>query len=679
MAGKQPTRRGASLLITEARDASRSFEDWNKLDKTALVLKCNSYNIDATGKKAVLVHRLVEYFGRDDDMFMDVDGGDDGSDGNPDDGDGPIGYGNESSSNANTSDQGELSLGEFSSFESSKGESDSDNNTSRKKKQRRRLKSVVRKVSFPGAFPPPPNSPQAGNGTPTPAVPGCSTTPSGGQPPSQPQGDPNLQLAQAEIRALRSELGRLKVISSSGTVAVTTTSPSTAAPRRFNPAKRGRKRSRSTNNHPSLAAVSTATPSSARSGRGPSKPSPSRSGVTPLMSVALAPPPLLPQVPTMSTIQLPGASFNSFPHTYPAQYHQQQYQQQPMPLMQQPVAPPPLQQPAPQPQQPLQQQPLFQQPMPVAAAPAGNNFSNPFLPPSIKVSILKKIFRKEFVDFEELLPGNQTSSALAKHESCISIDKRSHTLKFDKDKVKNEKVDSFAKWMLAWNSFLQAHLHYHPEDYFLLFSYQKLFSQLVNKYRFDACASYDRYFRLSMANQQSLSADLRSVSWGSICEEYRAMYLIDNPLPHCFTCKSKGHFAQNCPDKKTSQNESGTTPTLTLGSQNSFRRSRTQSFATSSGFQQQPQQQFQQQQQIRFPQFNAQPQQQQQQPVQQQQQQQRAQVKPCFRFNGTGQCAKPPCQFLHICSICFRDTHPAKDCYSQSSSQFRPGSQQPGP
>ena len=659
-------------MITEARDASRSFEEWLKLDKTALVLKCNAYNINATGKKAVLIDRLMRHFDRDE-INMDVD--DNNSDDMPDDmpdGDGPLEYANESSSNPNdTSDQGELSLGEFSSFHSSNGESDSDNNTSRKKKQRRRLKSVVRKVTFPGVLPPPPNSPQVGTTTPSLAGPGCSTAPHDGSPQPQvsSQGDPNLQLAQAEIRALRSELGRLKVSSSTGSVAVTTTSPSTATSRRFNPAKRGRKRSRS-HSHPSPGAVSTVTPVSARNGRGLTKPSPSRCSATPLMSVALAPPPQLSHVPSMST-------YNNFQHTYPVQYQQQQFQQQqPMPLMQQPVAPPP-QQPAPQPQQQLQHQQLFQQPMPVAAAPAGNNLSNPFLPPSIKVSILKKIHRREFVDFEELLPGNQTSSALAKHESCISIDKRSHTLKFDKDKVKNEKVDSYAKWMLAWNSFQQAHLHYHPEDYFLLFSYQKLFSQLVNKYRFDACASYDRYFRLSMANQQSLSPELRSVSWGSICEEYRAMYLIDNPLPHCFTCKSKGHFAQNCPDKKTSQNESTTTPTVTLGSQNSFRRSRMLSFPTSSGFLQQPQQQFhQQQQQIRFPQFG-QPQQQQQ-PGQQQQQQQRAQVKPCFRFNGTGQCAKPPCQFLHICSICFRDTHPAKDCFAQSSSQFRPGSQQPG-
>ena len=53
-------------MITEARDASRSFEEWLKLDKTALVLKCNAYNINATGKKAVLIDRLMRHFDRDE-------------------------------------------------------------------------------------------------------------------------------------------------------------------------------------------------------------------------------------------------------------------------------------------------------------------------------------------------------------------------------------------------------------------------------------------------------------------------------------------------------------------------------------------------------------------------------------------------------------------------------------
>ena len=150
------------------------------------------------------------------------------------------------------------------------------------------------------------------------------------------------------------------------------------------------------------------------------------------------------------------------------------------------------------------------------------------------------------------------------------------------------------------------------------------------------------------------------------------MHLIDNPLPHCFQCKAKGHFAQNCPDKKVSQTDTTLNPTFSTGVQN-FRRSRPQaSQQHAAGYNQQPAQ--------RFPQFAIQQpvQQPPQQPVQQQvvqQQRMPAQAKPCYRYNGTGFCAKPPCQFLHICSICYREGHPAKDCYANSSSTFRPGSQ----
>ena len=142
----------------------------------------------------------------------------------------------------------------------------------------------------------------------------------------------------------------------------------------------------------------------------------------------------------------------------------------------------------------------------------------------------------EFVELEELLPANQTTSSLAKHESIISIDRRSQTLKFDKDKVKEEKVDTLAKWMLAWNTYMQAYLHYHPQAYFELFSYQMLICQLANRYKFKACVQYDTNFRLSMANQQTPHADLRSVLYLRVGEEYKSQYLMDHPCQWHLLC-----------------------------------------------------------------------------------------------------------------------------------------------
>ena len=49
------------------------------------------------------------------------------------------------------------------------------------------------------------------------------------------------------------------------------------------------------------------------------------------------------------------------------------------------------------------------------------------------------------MEFEELLPDNQVVNAGTRHESCISIDKASQTLRFDKDKIKKQKVDTLAK------------------------------------------------------------------------------------------------------------------------------------------------------------------------------------------------------------------------------------------
>ena len=301
----------------------------------------------------------------------------------------------------------------------------------------------------------------------------------------------------------------------------------------------------------------------------------------------------------------------------------------------------------------------------------GNPFypNNPFLPPSIKVSLLRKIHRRDFVEFEELLPDNQVVNAGTRHESCISIDRASQTLKFDKDKIKKQKVDTLAKWLIAWTAFMQAYLHYHPNEYFELFTYLKNFIMLANRYRFDACLNYDRYFRLSMANQQTLSADLRSVSWLTISEEYRAMYLLDSPIPNCFNCKSRGHLSTNCPEKKGESSTANTASTsFSAGSSSrapTFRRNRPQ----------QPQPLMS---------CNAQPQQQQSLRTQPNSQQNRplpAQYKPCFRFNGGFPCTKPPCQFVHACSLCFRDPpHPATQCdQGTHQSAFRPdGNQRSG-
>ena len=61
-------------------DASNSHADWARMSLNVLKLKCNRYNISASGTKKVLVDRLVAYFDRRAEQNGengDPDGGDD--------------------------------------------------------------------------------------------------------------------------------------------------------------------------------------------------------------------------------------------------------------------------------------------------------------------------------------------------------------------------------------------------------------------------------------------------------------------------------------------------------------------------------------------------------------------------------------------------------------------------
>ena len=252
---------------------------------------------------------------------------------------------------------------------------------------------------------------------------------------------------------------------------------------------------------------------------------------------------------------------------------------------------------------------------------------NPFIPPSLKNSLLKKIERKEFVDFEELLPLAASSSS---HVSpCIDVDIDTSTLKFRKN-VKKEKVDNLGRWMTAWNNFMQAYLHYHPESYFDLFCYQKIFCQLASRYKFEACSLYDHDFRVSLANQVSLAPEQRTVHWGEINSEIRNLYLQDNLLPACYYCKAPGHFSTTCPVKSKETN------TNSMIHHGQYNQGPPMSNHIPNGIRKSPNQ------------------------------------VPCRRFNHSGFCAKPPCQFAHICNKCNNKGHPGIRCFNASSSNFIP-------
>ena len=54
--------RAVDAQVLEARDASRSLEEWESEKKRVLLLKCNTYNLNPRGTIKVLAERLFHHF-----------------------------------------------------------------------------------------------------------------------------------------------------------------------------------------------------------------------------------------------------------------------------------------------------------------------------------------------------------------------------------------------------------------------------------------------------------------------------------------------------------------------------------------------------------------------------------------------------------------------------------------
>ena len=104
------------------------------------------------------------------------------------------------------------------------------------------------------------------------------------------------------------------------------------------------------------------------------------------------------------------------------------------------------------------------------------DITNPYTPPPIKSSMLNKVEKQEYIDFDELLPP--PPSINTDHLLGLELDANSSSILLKPKKPKC-KICDFASWMCAWNIFTQAYLFYHPSMQFNLFAYLKIFSNLV--------------------------------------------------------------------------------------------------------------------------------------------------------------------------------------------------------
>lgn len=280
---------------------------------------------------------------------------------------------------------------------------------------------------------------------------------------------------------------------------------------------------------------------------------------------------------------------------------------------------------------------------------------NPFTPPPIKSSVLKKIGKEEYVEFDEILPAPPAISITDNFFGLeMDADSSSLILKESKPKVK---IWEFSTWICAWNLFIQAYLSIKPDMHYPLACYQKIFCNLVRKFKFENCYAYDKAFRTQIAAEINTPPTHRTTSWERQNDDLYNLYLRDAYLPACYHCSSYGHYIATCPFKSAKRiHATSTIATSTAIASNSSQH----------GFR-------------NFPQKNNQysytandtP--------------DRSAPTPshssngtsngtCARFNRGAYCKKPPCMFIHKCNRCNRANHNGTQCFLNTSTPFRPQS-----
>ena len=244
---------------------------------------------------------------------------------------------------------------------------------------------------------------------------------------------------------------------------------------------------------------------------------------------------------------------------------------------------------------------------------------NPFIPPPLKDTILKRIEKRQYrfqraysysaITNEGVFPDGRTINN-RRGESGVA-----------RRPAPKEKVVDLSSWMVAWNSYVQAYLHFKPHMFYLLFSYQRIFCRFASTYKFEDVYAYDKDVRMLIASQTTLLPAQRTVAWDGIHNESMSMYMKNNVSrtsgPVCYSCKVPGHYASACPQKNNRghQREEGVArikPSF-YKTQNSY----TPDYPGDSSASR-PQQSF-------FKKNN----------------------EPCPKFNRSEPCSKPPCTLAH--------------------------------
>ena len=142
------------------------------------------------------------------------------------------------------------------------------------------------------------------------------------------------------------------------------------------------------------------------------------------------------------------------------------------------------------------------------------NSVNPYTPPALKTSILTKIKKDEYVDFDDLLPTPPSLNSSPDELLGFQLDASNNLLV--KPNTPKAKIRDYPAWICAWNIYYQAMLYHDPSLHFKLFSYFKNFCNLARKHQFESCYAYDKAQRQTIAAQANLPLSQKTAHWTTI-------------------------------------------------------------------------------------------------------------------------------------------------------------------
>ena len=168
------------------------------------------------------------------------------------------------------------------------------------------------------------------------------------------------------------------------------------------------------------------------------------------------------------------------------------------------------------------------------------------LPPPVQPTLAKKIQNGEFINFDLLLPQSTPASSPndfairiqqgdAYDGTALSLVPRSQT---------RSKIFDFYTWLLAWNNFMRTYVQAYPLLTPQLLYYQSMICQYANQYVFEDVYTFDRNYRMRLANNNNLRWDRHDL-------ELVAKFLHTHKQV-CFKCKNFGHYSSACPLTTTS-------------------------------------------------------------------------------------------------------------------------------